>query len=232
MQRKGKCNPFLFPRPTRRHTTTLARVSGRPIGQFMFQQIVCRSLARSHLSFFRCEFAAPFGPSAPIDPSLPLSLLEVNRSCKMSPAVFPSFPTSASADAASSRFAEYPFRHEYPKIRDCHAPHSLTPNPCQDEHEIEEEREGEIQPRVTYTYLMQSGAEISPSILPSLRCGLALAVCMPLSLLCSLSISLFPLTLIFSSAATHDVTLCSLAPPPSYSNCDAPFAIRRSLRRA
>ena len=64
-----------------------------------------------------------------------------------------------------------------------------------------------------------------------LRCGLALAVCMPppLSLLCSLSLYLFLLTLIFSSAATHDVTLCSLAPPPH--SCEAPFASRRSRRR-
>ena len=97
--------------------------------------------------------------------------------------------------------------------------------------ERERERKGGIQPRVTYC--MQSGAEISPSILPSIpRCGCSLAVCIacPLSLSFALSLSLFPLTLIFSSAAAHDVTLCSLDPPPSsLSLCSPSIAATRVM---
>ena len=99
-----------------------ATVSGPSIGQFMFQQIEesASSVAPS-LSLFRsrslCEFAAPFGPSI-LPLSLPPSGLIGHAKCPQ-PVSLPASLFSASvavADAAAARFAEYPLRHEYPRL--------------------------------------------------------------------------------------------------------------------
>ena len=194
-------------------------ISGPPIGQFMLQQIeesvvgraaLRPSPARSHLS------STPYANS-PLHLALPISLSlppshRVNRSCKMSPAAFPFPPPSPRPSPSLTQqldMLSIPFGTN---IRDCHAPHSLTMS----QFTIRTKKNKREREESRVTYCMH--AIRSPCRHPE-KC-----VCDDRSppLVRSLARSSQSLTLIFSSAATHDVTLCSLAPPQSLLRCSLP----------